>query len=358
MSEESPPDAEGGAEPPARPEIEALAAENEELRGRIDELEAALAEIKSGFVGGPPEQGYGEEAGLGADANDDEDAAILLPAGGTNYKVQGKKPDAGGVGVLGQATAGSGSGIGVRGTTSGDANPAAGVHGQADKANAIGVSAENLADKSNAWSFEVTAGMFAETDRRNESALFAVNNYTGSGGSTIGVLGRSKSSQGAGVYGVNSNGGPAVEANGFLMVSDVGASVYHSSSQSFKNQSQREVQFDTVVDDDRSEWKNSSQPHEFDIKTPGTYLVDSTLEWDSPPGGTTLYHEIWVNDNRRGQTQVEVAQNDTQTTSVSKVLHGLSGTDSITIQVYQASGGPLSLRGGRPQSYATFTRMG
>jgi hypothetical protein len=89
--------------------------------------------------------------------------------------------------------------------------------------------------------------------------------------------------------------------------------------------------------------------------------VESAAKWLNPTSGTTLSHEIWVNDGsyeRRAADLTTVGTGGATSTSVSKVLHDLGAGDTVKIEVNHDEGSDLTLDSGKEWTYATFTRIG
>lgn len=253
------------------------------------------------------------------------------------YKILGDIDDANdGVGVFGRNTASTGVTKGVVGETQSSTTGAAGVRGDTSNDN-IGVegraydTASNLGTLGNSES----VGVIGKSDRTNGSGVlgWAKNHY--------GVGGRSDDSAAAGVVGFNPNGGPAVQANGNLVVTgtierDVGARVYMSSSQSISNRTETKIQFDSVDIDDRNEWDTSN--YKFVCSTSGAYHVDVGVRWqDQIPGSSSGDNKVELDVNVNGTTQAYaqdyIAVDSYPTHQVSRTLRKLSANDEITVTI-------------------------
>ncbi|PSQ42253.1 hypothetical protein BRD17_09080 [Halobacteriales archaeon SW_7_68_16] len=251
-------------------------------------------------------------------------------------------------GVKGRMTNADSDGAGVYGDTDSTVDRSAGVRGESSASGkTVGVYGVSYSDEVR------SAGV--RGDAQNDTAY--------------GVYGKAQSEFALGVVAENSLGGNALRSKGparfdnrvtfkgHITIDTLGASVYHSTTQSISNTTSTLVKFDSENFDDSSEFTNSSTPHTFSPDNFGRYQVESTVQWIAPPSGADLYIEILKNGTTVARTRRVAGSGSNESTSVSKVLE-LSSSDSVTIEVYQDSGGDLGLNSGEANTYATFSRMG
>lgn len=170
-----------------------LAAENQKLRERVDELEAQLSAIQERLDDGATAERETLD-GARADASEGPAMRETTPtmANVTNppSKVVGELSNSSGVGVYGENTASSGENFGVKGVTSSSDFGAAGVYGKGnDKAGGV------LAEAKNNYAVTAlstnSAGVYSETEASGVSSINGIN--TASSGTSFGVFGRTSS---------------------------------------------------------------------------------------------------------------------------------------------------------------------
>jgi hypothetical protein len=169
-----------------------LMTENRKLRKRVDELESQLSEIQERLDRTTDRSaGSDEAAAQRVDPTASETTSTVNNVTNPPAKVIGEFSNSSGVGVYGENTASSGENFGVEGVTNSSNFSAGGVYGRAtDKG--TGVLAEA------AKNYAVTAistgsgGIFAQSETPDVSGIRALN--TASTGKSLGVLGRSESS--------------------------------------------------------------------------------------------------------------------------------------------------------------------
>jgi hypothetical protein len=169
-----------------------LAAENRELRERVDELEAQLSTIQERLGettarSDSPDEVTGEASDSPATG---EMAQTTTNVTNPPSKVIGELSNSSGVGVYGENTASSGANYGVKGVTNSSNFSAAGVYGKGNN-RAGGI----LAEATN--NYAVTAistgsvGTYSQSDEADASAVWGES--SASDGLSHGVLGRNNS---------------------------------------------------------------------------------------------------------------------------------------------------------------------
>lgn len=305
----------------------------------------------------------------------------------SNWKVLGETPASDGIGVLGHATSGSGVTRGVKGVVDSNTENAAAVRGDAtsdlgitrgvdgrSRGNPDGTGVLGLA-VSDSYSFNPATGfpigLWGVTDRSDAdpgvvNAFGVLGNTEAPSGTTVGVDGNNfNSDSGIGVrgrdftgngYGVVSLGDSRVE--GRLERTKVGVSVGLSSAQNISDATITQVQFDSVEFDDGG-WDSNN--NEYVAPVDGTYRVHTHISYDGTlPEGTFLQillrqASLEVADHQESLPdtggRVGYAQGFTRTVRASQ-------GESISVDVYQASGNTQTLEADTNRNFVEVTQIG
>lgn len=205
--------------------IDELAAENQELRERVEELEATLESLQAGLGDDPTTDETEGTSGPTTDRADETDGPAtettppLVTGGGKNCKIIGTLDDADGIGIYGEnkATSGTATGIegvsdssdegatAVRGETTATSGQTYGVYGTGNSPSSLGVVGDASAGSLSNMSAGQPVGVIGHTDRSGTDngvvrAFGVFGKASATSGRAHGVYGKTNSDDGYGLY--------------------------------------------------------------------------------------------------------------------------------------------------------------
>lgn len=399
----------GRADDACEPTREELAAANEHLRERIDDLEAALAEVQAMLAAESADTAENSPAATGdTDASEDGTAADpqLVTSGGQPTKVIGKLGDDQGIGVRGEATASSTVTYGVEGISQSWDVDAAGVRASASNG-AKGLIAEADGNRGIEVSVTNDDAIYAETD--DSAAVFGYNTATSgrawgvrgdtmstdingygvrgealAGGSSKGVAGLTygEDDGAAGVYGksrgtsgfVHGVKGETDSSDGYglytpddasvegsMSVGKVGISAYLDGDQTIDHSTLTRVVFNNMVVDHFNGMDTSTGI--YTIPEAGHYHVSFTINWsDKFDSGVPVTHRLEINDTPLAQglnsVQRTAGNSRDPERNYSRTVFDLSSGDTVQVVVNQESGSSKDIFGSNQETYLTIHKVG
>jgi hypothetical protein len=282
---------------------------------------------------------------------------------GTAYGVEGAtdSTDTDAAGVFGQTQAGDGPIHGVRGVTNSGDGDASGVRGEnVNSSDGAGVEGYNLKNRSNRDGFTSPTGAYGECDRNYGYGV--VGKSTGSGNTSVGVLGYAETASSAAVWAYNFSNGTknalAIKASGYQEITQVSVSGYLSSTTSVDSDSQTVIAFDAIEYSDWESEQLDTSTGEFTPPAAGKYHVAASLGWkDNFDSGDTFSLEIHVNGVRKAKNYRAVGATISPNMQVSKTV-SLSEGDTVTVEVYHTNGSPRELTVRSDETYVTIDKIG
>jgi len=387
--------------------------ENEQLRQRLDALEAAM----TGDAADPPGD---DDEPADADATPE-----LLTSGGQPTKVVGNIGDTDAIGVLGNAT-GSGATRGVLGTVDSSDTGAAGVEGTATASSGTtyGVKAVTSSTEADAaalraedtGSFGITYGVEATTESISPDAAAVraatvegdatavVADTRGAGGNAIRAYADSDTYSLYAIHeGTESNSAPAISAEnattddavvlirangssdsagtglgsrgdidvrGHVDMSEgprgaVGGRAYITSGTFDVTSDAQKIPFDTVSADQRDEFDTSDGAHYFECAYDGTYVVEVGIVsagFDSSTG--TIQLDINIDSGTAGSSPAadqglnyEFDGNGNVARTFTQTIYGLLAGNRISVTI-QDSSEDLALFSGEDETFMSVRQVG
>lgn len=372
--------------------IEDLAAANEELQDRVDELESVLTDITTALAeSDEPEAGQTDDT---SSLETVEETAALLTSGGQPTKVIGRLSDDDGIGVLGDAT-GSGATVGVRGVTGADGDTSNnvyprgvfgeatgssrvfGVHGKASGPGAMGVVGQATSGSLIDYNDSFPVGVVGETDYdASETGVIGAAGVYGSTsasgtGATYGVFGSDLSGSTNG-YAVWADGNSYV--NGIQEVGEyvdaaegyrgaIGASAYFPNNFPVTSSFQR-LPFNSLIADQRGEFDTTNNL--FECAYDGAYVVEIGLE--SVDGNDTsgnVHVEMEILQGTAGSNPASsqaIAWNfqpngNDFAKTFTKTIFGLKAGNRIAVRIRDTAG-TLEVTGSPDETFLVVRQVG
>lgn len=140
-----------------------------------------------------------------------------------------------------------------------------------------------------------------------------------------------------------------------LSVSNVGASVYSSSSGEYGGGGST-IEYDTVQFDHRDEFDITD--HQFTASRNGYYQVSAGAAVESPGDGETVRITLRVNDAAEVRTELHASSDSTMDPSTSKLLELVEGDQVEAILSNPSSGEPGTYLAGKANTWLTIHQVG
>lgn len=140
-----------------------------------------------------------------------------------------------------------------------------------------------------------------------------------------------------------------------LLLSNVGGVAYLSTVQSVPASTTTQVDLDTTEFDHESEFDSAN--NEFVIADDGTYLVQATAKFNTPPDQTLVIATLKQNGTAFGQSGAGTSGGYDHTLNPSGFIQANSG-DTIKLDVYHDAGSSMELKSGRKNTNISLIQFG